>query len=235
MLCPHCHKPYFFIKNSDRKNSSCLRCSYSELFKQPSYEEYHKNLYVKPYRRDQFSDPQMKKILHTLNPKITDSVLDLGCGVGDYTKAINEYTQNVIGIDLSTSEAEKKYTGINFCSHDLNTPLPFDDASFDILVSINLIEHLQDEKQFLEECARVLKPGGKIAITTANLDFILHNYFYDRTHVHEWTLDQFKTIMIKYFEMIIAEKSSGMFNYYPFNTLTTKLLKPDILFIGTKK
>lgn len=235
MLCPNCHKPYLFIKDTDRQNSYCLRCSYSELFKQPSYDAYHKTLYVKPYRRDRFSDPQMKQIMHTLNPKETDSILDLGCGVGDYTKALGEYTKHVIGIDLSVSEAEKKYPTINFRAHDLNTPLPFEDDSFDMLVSINLIEHLQDEKRFLNECIRVLKPGGKIAITTANLDFILHDYFYDKTHVHEWTLSQFKTIMEQYFETIVVEKSSSMFNYYPINIITTRFLKPDLLFIGTKK
>lgn len=235
MLCPNCHKPYLFIENTNRQNSSCLRCSYSELFKQPSYDAYHETLYVKPYRRDRFSDPQMKKIIRILNPKDTDSILDLGCGVGDYTKAFSEYTKNVIGVDLSVSEAEKKYAGINFQAHDLNMPLPFPNDSFDMLVSINLIEHLQDEKGFLNECMRVLKPGGKIAITTANLDFILHDYFYDKTHIHEWTLNQFRTIMEQYFETIVVEKSSSMFNYYPFNTITTKFLKPDLLFIGTKK
>lgn len=235
MVCPKCHKPYFFIEATHPENSCCLRCSHSELFQQPSYDEYHEDLYVKPYRRDRFSDPQMKQILYSLQPKTTDTVLDLGCGVGDYTKALHEYAGSVIGMDLSVSAAQKKYSGIDFRAHDLNTPLPFADASFDMLVSINLIEHLRDEKQFLSECARVLRPGGKIALTTANLDFILHDWFYDKTHVHEWTLNQFRIIMEQYFETTVIEKSSSMFNYYPLNFVTTKFLKPDILFIGTKQ
>lgn len=235
MVCPHCHKPYLFIDDSERDIASCLRCSHRELFQQPEYDSYHETLYIKPYRRDRFSDPQMKKIFRILGIRPAENVLDLGCGVGDYTKAVREYTENVVGMDLSVSVAKDKYPGLGFRDHDLNTPLPFPDGHFDTLLSINLIEHLQDEKRFLEECARVLKPGGKIAITTANLDFFLHDRFFDKTHVHEWTLGQFRKLLESRFQTLVAEKSSSMFNYYPLNLVTTKFLKPDLLFIGTKR
>lgn len=235
MLCPHCQKPYLFMDAKNTGMSRCLRCLHTEPFRQPDYDTYHETLYVKPYRRDRFSDPQMGKILRTLKPKPTDSILDLGCGVGDYMKAFREYTEHIVGLDLSVSAATKKYPGVDFRAHDLNASLPFADASFDMLVSINLIEHLQDEKTFLDECARVLKPGGTIALTTANLDFILHDFFFDKTHVHEWTLGQFRALMEQHFKTVVAEKSSSMFNYHPFNIITTKFLKPDLLFIGTKR
>ncbi|MGK2848752.1 MAG: class I SAM-dependent methyltransferase [Minisyncoccota bacterium] len=234
MLCPLCHQPYFFINPERRDHSLCLSCSYVEPFTQPSYDTYHKRLYAKPYRRNPLTDPQMKKIMRIIAPQADDAILDLGCGVGDYTYALSNNTKNVIGLDLSVVSAQQKYPESTFHAHDLNTPLPFKDASFDILISINLIEHLRDEQKFLNECIRLLKKGGRIALTTANLDFILHRYFYDKTHVHEWTLRQFTSMMQPYFQTILIEKSSSMFNYYPMNHILTKILKPDLLFIGTK-
>jgi len=235
MICPQCKKPYLFVDSQAPDTAVCLRCSHREPFRQPDYDQYHETLYIKPYRRDRFSDPQMKRILKVLHLEPSDSVLDLGCGVGDYTKAISEYTGNVVGIDLSVAAARNKYPGLEFRDHDLNAPVPFPEGHFDTVVSINVIEHLRHATDFLDECARVLKPSGTIAMTTANLDFFLHDRFYDKTHVHEWNLGQFRELMERHFETIIVEKSSSMFNYYPLNFITTRFLKPDLLFVGTKR
>lgn len=235
MICPNCKKPYYFIKNTNTENAKCLRCDFEDTFENPIYDDYHEELYAKPYTRTIKTDPQMRLIINKLSIKNTNSILDIGCGVGDHTKAIHNINKNIIGLDLNTDSARKKYPDITFISHDCNKKIPYPDESFDIVVSINLIEHLKDYENFLSECRRILKKGGRIAITTANLDFILHDYFYDKTHVHEWTLSQFRKIMEKYFKTTIIEKSSSMFNYYPINKFTTKFLKPDLLFIGTKQ
>jgi SAM-dependent methyltransferase len=47
--------------------------------------------------------------------------------------------------------------------------LPFQDASFDALVCMEGIEHFEDQTGFLRECARVLKPGGRLVLTTPNI------------------------------------------------------------------
>ena len=236
MICPKCQKPYFFIDKKNASLSSCLKCSYSADFKQPEYSNYHKDLYTaKKYVRNIKTDPQMKQIIKSLDIHPMDNVLDIGCGVGDYTREIRNLTQKVTGLDISVKAAKNKYPDVNFNNYDCNAPLPFPDNSMDKIVSINLIEHLVSFETFLSECQRVLKPGGKIALTTANLDFVLHDHFFDRTHVHEWTLSRFKNIISHYFSVQVLEKSSSMFNYYPLNFITTKFLKPDLLFIGTKK
>lgn len=235
MICPTCNEPYLFLDPLDGQQAACLRCAYREPFRQPEYGEYHQALYAKPYRRDRHSDPQMRKILRSLRVQADDQVIDLGCGVGDYTRALQEYTPKVLGLDLSVEAARSKFPEINFRSHDLNTPLPFPDGAFDKLVSINLIEHLVAPRNFLHECRRILKNHAMIVITTANLDFFLHDWFYDKTHLHEWTVEQFSNIAEDYFQIIYIGKSSSMFNYYPLNFLLTLFLKPDILFIGIKR
>lgn len=237
MICPNCEKPFYFINPKKTTNSVCFKCGHTAPFLAPQYDNYHEELYQrKVYHRTISTDPQMKKILKALEIKETDQILDIGCGVGDYTNEINHlFSKNVTGMDLNVSAAKKKYPGVNFLDYNCNTKLPFPDESFDKIVSINLIEHLVTFENFLSECKRVLKPDGKIALTTANRDFFLHNYFFDKTHIHEWTVKEFFEILKKFFNIEYIEKSSSMFNYYPLNKITTKFLKPDILFIGNKK
>lgn|GEM_PF-6119469 len=201
----------------------------------PSYEDYHEDLYgQRSYRRTPQTDPQMRRILSRLNIQSNDIVIDIGCGVGDYTNAIKPYTNQIAGYDLSVQAAKKKYPGVSFFEHNLDKPLPLPDASVDKIVSINVIEHLVDWNLFLLECQRVLKPGGTIALSTANREFFLHDLNIDPTHYHEWTLTEWTQMVEAYFKIIDARKDCAMFNYYPFNLLLAKILKPDMTVIARK-
>jgi SAM-dependent methyltransferase len=236
VICPACRKPYLFIDEAHEAFSRCLRCGHRAPFAQPRYENYHEELYTSArYRRDPATDPQMRRILRALRIARGERVLDIGCGVGDYTRALAALTPEVTGFDLSVESARRISPGLRFETHDSNRPLPLAAGSADVVVSVNLIEHLVSHELFLDECARVLKPGGRIALTTANRDFLLHDRFYDRTHVREWTLEQFGRLLERRFAPAIIEKSSGMFKWYPFNAVTTFFLKPDLLFVGSKR
>lgn len=213
---------------------ACLKCGYTSGYISPSYNSYLTEKYSHTYTRDIKSDPQMRHIMNVLDIKEGERVIDVGCGVGDYTNEIFKKTTNCTGIDLNIDSALQKYQAVPFLQHDLNTRFPINDCSADVVVSINVIEHLIDHVAFLSECKRVLKKDGKLVITTANLEFILHNYFFDATHLHEWTLEQFANLVGTYFEIDEAKKSSSMFNYYPFNKITTMFLKPDLLIIAHK-
>lgn len=237
MLCPKCCKPYFFIKkNNFKKKAYCLRCGFGGGFKYPSYDNYYEDKYLNfKYSRNQETDPQMRIILRKMMINSTEKVLEVGCGMGDYSMAISSFTKNNVGIDIDVSVAKKRYPQIKFIQHDCNDNFPFEDNSFDKLISVNLIEHLSDPEHFLSECLRILRPDGKIILVTANLDFFLHDFFYDSTHLYEWSVEDFKNIVGKYFEVDLIKKSSGMFKYYPFNIFLTKFIKPDIIVFGCKK
>lgn len=236
MICPSCRKPYLFIDHRDAATARCLRCGCVAPFVQPRYDNYHQELYTgKEYVRDCRTDPQMRRILSSLRIAPGEKVLDIGCGVGDYTREIAKRTPDVTGLDLCVDSARSRCPGLSFREYDCNQPLPFAPGTVDVIVSVNLVEHLEHYERFLAECARVLKSGGRIALTTANLDFFLHDWFFDRTHVHEWTLSQFGRLLAGTYATTVLEKSSGMFLWFPFNVLTTIFLKPDLLFVGTKR
>lgn len=98
------------------------------------------------------------------------NVLDLGCGTGRHALRLAAGGAMVTGIDFSEgmlAEARRKpgADGIRFLAHDLLTPLPFVDASFDLVVSGLVLEHLPTLDGFFVEMRRVLKPGGAAVVS----------------------------------------------------------------------
>lgn len=97
------------------------------------------------------------------------TVLDIGCGNGLSTSNLRGKT--VIGVDLSTSQmtrAKRRWPSKNFAVVDASS-LPFRSQSFDFIVAINLLHHIENPGQVLKECFRVLKKGGKLLTVDPNL------------------------------------------------------------------
>lgn len=99
-------------------------------------------------------------------------VLDLGCGLGDGACILAQTARQVTGVDYSSEviqEAQKRTVAKNvtFMVSDVRA-LRLPDAHFDLVSAFEIIEHLAEPKEFLEEIVRVLKPGGTLAISTPN-------------------------------------------------------------------
>jgi tocopherol O-methyltransferase len=103
------------------------------------------------------------------------NILDVGCGIGGSTLYLaNKYQANATGITLSPVQAERakeRARGlglgerVNFQVANA-LEMPFADNSFDLVWSLESGEHMPDKVKFLQECYRVLKPGGKIIMVT---------------------------------------------------------------------
>lgn len=95
-------------------------------------------------------------------------VLENGCGVGMYVEKLTPHAQCVIGLEYDferTLEAHKN------SPHILNAAgegLPFPNDHFDLVLSHEVIEHVQDDRAAVAEMVRVLKPGGRGVIFCPN-------------------------------------------------------------------
>lgn len=96
-------------------------------------------------------------------------ILDLGCGTGWLTSILGRFGPTM-GVDLSPvaiRKAQALYPDIKFIEGDLwNLELP--SHSFDIVVSVQVIDHMDDQARFIELVARVLAPGGHLILVTTN-------------------------------------------------------------------
>lgn len=96
-----------------------------------------------------------------------DSVLDLGCGNGNFLGAAGAGGANVVGADLSpgmlAAAAERSTAQLSAADA---ADLPFADASFDRVMALWMLYHVPDRAAAYAEIERVLRPGGDIAVIT---------------------------------------------------------------------
>lgn len=102
------------------------------------------------------------------------TVLDLGCGGGFMAEALARRGARVTGLDpagealaAARAHAEREGLAIDY-REGVGENLPFADASFEIVVSCDALEHVADLDAVLDEVARVLEPGGLFLFDTIN-------------------------------------------------------------------
>jgi 2-polyprenyl-3-methyl-5-hydroxy-6-metoxy-1,4-benzoquinol methylase len=117
-------------------------------------------------------------------------VLDAGCGEGYGTAILAERASRVLALDYDSCTAQhlaEAYPSLSAVRANL-VALPLRDSSLDLLVSLQTIEHLWSPEAFVAECARVLRPGGRLALSTPNrLTFPPGNVFHHR-ELDAWEL-----------------------------------------------
>lgn len=97
-------------------------------------------------------------------------VLEAGAGEGYGADLIADVARTVIGLDYdesSVAHIRARYPRVDM-RHGNLAELPLSDSSVDVVVNFQVIEHLWDQGQFVAECARVLRPGGVLLMSTPN-------------------------------------------------------------------
>jgi len=98
-----------------------------------------------------------------------ERALDLGCGEGDFTAVLAEVGAATTGVEIANAAIERaraKHPGLDFRIAPIDGPLPFADTSFDMVWASEVIEHVADTARWLSEVRRVLRPGGRLLVTT---------------------------------------------------------------------
>src|ERR1700754_4324500 len=97
-------------------------------------------------------------------------VLEAGCGEGYGADLIAGVARRVIALDYdeaTVAHVRARYPRVEVIHGNL-AELPLPDASVDVVVNFQVIEHLWDQPQFVAECRRVLRPGGLLMMSTPN-------------------------------------------------------------------
>jgi O-antigen biosynthesis protein len=93
--------------------------------------------------------------------------LDLGCGDGRLTVELD--ADSLVGADVSAvalERARRRLPEARLVELQPDEPLPFSDSEFDLVLCAETLEHVRDVQLLLSEARRVLRPGGRLALTT---------------------------------------------------------------------
>lgn len=120
---------------------------------------------------------RVKTILEWLQPRDTDSILDAGCGRGFYLTFVREVSPARLAgveLDFATICLAKQALGgldkLTLANANL-LALPFPERNFDKVILSEVLEHVEDDIGVLVMLARILKPGGLLAITVPHANY----------------------------------------------------------------
>lgn len=164
---------------------------------------------------------------------VKGNLLEVGCGEGrgiDWLlPAITSYTA-IDKIAPVIEQLQKKYPQAKFLSGNIPPLSVFADNSFDSLVSFQVIEHIKDDRLFLKEINRVLKPGGIALITTPNRPYSLSR---NPWHIREYTARELTDLAKTIFSHVTMKGIAGndkVMEYHHRNKKSVdKLMRWDVL------
>ena len=108
------------------------------------------------------------------SPEVECIGMDIGCGTG-YTANVLESQWRMIGIDLSPESLLlcQRRGLVRLCRVDISCfSLPFKTASIDLVLALDVIEHIDDDIHALAECKRILREGGLLIVTVPAFTFL---------------------------------------------------------------
>jgi SAM-dependent methyltransferase len=107
--------------------------------------------------------------------RVTDRrprILDVGCGTGANLLMLSEYG-DAEGVDISTDAlAFCRERGLDQVKVGAGEELPYDDATFDLVTALDVVEHMDDDLAGLREMRRVLRPGGRVLLFVPTFMFL---------------------------------------------------------------
>lgn len=176
-------------------------------------------------------------------------VLDIASGEGFGSSLLAAEARSVIGVDISeeaVTHAQKKYRNprLRFLTGSA-TAIPLPDASVDVVVSFETLEHISAHEEMLAEIKRVLRPNGVLVMSTPDKAVYSDRPRYSNPfHVRELYRDQFHALLSSQFahvkmhgqrvnfgSLIIAEDSAGVFTETSSTTLETASGLADPLYL----
>ncbi len=168
---------------------------------------------------------RLLKAYYLAKPFIKGDLLEVGCGEGRGVELLAPASDSYVALDKIgdvINKLQNKHPSVRFIHTNVPPFEDLDDNSFDVIVSFQVIEHIKNDKYFLEEIFRVLKPGGVALITTPNkIKSLTRNPW----HIREYTAGELSNLANPVFDEVDMKGitgSSRVWEYYEENEKAVK-------------
>ncbi len=152
---------------------------------------------------------------------VSGNVLEIGAGNGYGVPIIAPRTNKYTTIDKYDKQNEN-IENVEFIKMNIPPLIGLADNSYDFVIAFQVIEHIENDKEFVKEIYRVLKPNGKLIVTTPNKKMSLTR---NPWHIREYTISELDNLLMGHFKSV---KKMGVFGnsnimeYYNLNKLLVK-------------
>ena len=196
--------------------------------------EYYKDLLI---RADLNSHQQIANCVKSLLPN-GGNILDLGCGQGALSQRLQDMGYKMIAVDTNTSDFECK--DVPFIQVDFNNPSELEkflsehQSKYDLVLGIEVIEHVCNHWEYVETLKKLAKSNGYILVSTPNItSWVSRLFFLFKAEFHQFQFDDLEyghinPIVWHQLKYILEQKKLKVLGVYPVGTLPQIWLRASI-------
>jgi 2-polyprenyl-3-methyl-5-hydroxy-6-metoxy-1,4-benzoquinol methylase len=168
----------------------CRDCGFIFSQQIPSPEElvhFYSDAYDVTSYFSPITEQRYEALLDSLEPyRKTNKILDIGSGYGFFLEVAKRKGWEVYGTELSDKTVKVCTSkGIEMLKGEITND-SFESGMFDVIVAIELLEHINYPKEFVKQAKRLLRPGGKVYLTTPNFNSILRYRLKEKYNIIEY-------------------------------------------------
>lgn len=113
-------------------------------------------------------DRRLEMIRQWTSDQLHGRIFEIGVGLGAYLSRLSTNAQQAVGLDVELERTVKAHQSIEQILCGVGEFLPFPASSFDMILSHEVLEHVQNDRQSVEEMVRTLTPGGRMVVFCPN-------------------------------------------------------------------
>lgn len=166
---------------------------------------------------------------HRAAELVKGDILEVGTGTGYGVEIIAPKATRYITVDKQLPATPLQFGNVEY--YEMEVPsIGFENSAFDSVVSFQVIEHIEDDINFVREVSRVLRPGGEFIVSTPNAPMSLTR---NPWHVREYNADELRNLLECHFSKVEAYGVIGndrIMEYYRKNRMSVrKITRFDFL------